>query len=113
MQAPRVHTTLTPADPFPNVDMVPPSLAVDQEGENKEELISHRTPARRTTSIPYKPLPLSPDPVEKCTRSQTMEPRQAAQRRFPQEFILYWSMPIMENITGKTLEHCQLRRHPR
>ena len=35
VQTSRVATMLTPADPFPRVDMVPPTVAVDQAGGNK------------------------------------------------------------------------------
>ena len=42
-----------------------------------------------------------------------ISPRQASQRRSPQAFIHKWAMPIMDTVTGETLEHRQLRRHPK
>ena len=123
LQSLRVHTTLTTTATFPRVDMVPPTVAVNQSGDDKEQPIVHRTRARRTTPLTSKPLPPIPEPVAECTHSQTasqglthpvaMEPRQAAQRCFPHEIILDWAMPVMDNVTGKTLEHSQLRRHPK
>ena len=71
--------------------------------------------------IPSKALPSISEPVAKCTRSQTsaqglahyvvVDPHQAAQRRFPRKLTFDWAMPVMDNVTGKTLEHRQLRLH--
>ena len=123
VQAPMVPTTLTPADPFPRVDMVPPTVAVDQAGDDKEEPTTHRTQASRTTPMPSNTLPSTPEPVTKHTRSQTaaqgyahhvaVEPCLAAHRRFTREFLLDWAMPVTDNVTGETLENRQLRRHPK
>ena len=121
VQYQRVHTTLTPTDKFPIVDMLPPTVAVNQSGDDKEEPIAHRTGAMRTTPMPSKPLPSSPEPVAKRTRSQTttpglahhiaVDPLQATQRRLPRKFLLEWAMPVMENITGKNIKHPQLQSH--
>ena len=72
---------------------------------------------------PSKPLQQRPEPVMKHTHYQTaaqglahhvaVDPCQAAQRRFPCEFILDWAIPVMNNITGETLEHPQLQHHPK
>ena len=123
VQTSRVHTTLTPADSFPRVDMIPPTVAIDREGDDKEEPISDRIQAIRTTPIPSKPLPSSPEPVVNYTRSQmsahgishhvTVENLQAARRRLPGEFILDWDMPFMDNVTCGTLKHRELCLQPK
>ena len=65
-----------------------------------------------------KPLPPSTDPVAKYTRSQTasqgiahhvaVDPCQADHRSLPRKFTLDLAMPVMDNVKGETLEHCQL-----
>ena len=63
------------------------------------------------------------EPVARRTRSQInpkdlaqqvdIIPRQASQRQFPRVFIYNWAMPVMDKVTGETLEHRQLRRQPK
>ena len=123
VQAPRLHTTMTPTDPFLRVDMVSPTVAVNRSGCDKDEPIAHCTRAIQVTPMPSKPLPLVPGPVVKRTRSQTavqglahhvvVDPFQTAQQCFPREFLLDWDMPVMENVSGETLEHCKLQSHPK
>ena len=105
---PRVRVQKDERTPIPKVGLspqcVPPDVkpiaqrtcAHTNEGTqnitSKNELISHRTRSRQTKSV-----------VPHC----------AAQRRYPMYFIFDWAMPIIDNVTGETLEHRQLRRHPK
>ena len=113
-----VQVMHTPPHSDPRVDIIPQPDITDI---NTEEPIAHRTRASWTT--PAEPIKGTHKLVARRTRSQInpkglsqqvyISPRQASQRRFPQVFIHNWAMPVMDTVTGETLEHRQLHRHPK
>ena len=115
-------------DEYPRVD-IPPTDTKNQSEYYTKEPISHRTRARqatpwpRSTPLTNETIPPSHKPVAKRTQSKTaqkgltqqvnIKPRHAYQRRLPRYFIRNWAMLVMDTVTGETLEHRQLRRHPK
>ena len=120
-QAPRIQVMQRPPNLSPKVNIIPPPETTNNTETNIDEPISHRTRSRRTT--PDTPIQWDHEAVTRRTRSQINPKglaqqvkiihRQASQRRFPRSFIHKWDMTIMDKVTGKKLEHCQLRRHPK
>ena len=120
-QASRVKVMQTPPNSAPRVDIVPPPNTTNNIETNTDQPIAHRMQARRTT--PATPIQRAHEPVARRTCSQInpkgvdqqvdIIPWQAFQQRLPRAFIHNWAMPVMDTVTGETLEHCQLRRHPK
>ena len=117
-QDPRVQVIHTPPHSAPRVDIIPPPDITDI---NTDKPIAHHTQASCTT--PAAPIQQTHNPFARRTRSQInpkgiaqqvdISPRQASQQKFPRSFIHNWSMPVMDTVTGETLENLQLRRHPK
>ena len=100
------------------VDTIPPPEITDI---TTGEPIAHRTQASQT--MLDTPIQRTHEPVGRRTRSKInpkelaqqvdISPQKVSQRQFPRLFILNWAMPVMDTVTGETLEHRQLRRHPK
>ena len=103
------------------VDIIPPPETKNTKETDTYKPIAHRTRARRTMSDT--PTLLAHEPVARRTGSQInpkgiaqkvdIIPREASQRQSHQAFIHKWAVPIMDTVTGETLEHLQIRRHPK
>ena len=117
----------TATNSSPRVDIIPPTETKNSTENDIEEPIAHHTRARRATPWPWAmPLPatliqLGHEPVVKRARYKTepkgiaqqvgISPQQASHQRSPRAFIRKWAMPVMDTVTGETLEHRQLRCH--
>ena len=126
-QSPRVQVMQNTTHSSPRVDIIPPTETKNttkNDTDDTDKLIAHFTRARRPTPWTWDtPSPailtqLTHKPVAKQTRLQInpkgidqqvgISTRQASQRRSPHTFIHKWAMPIMDTVTGETLEHRQL-----
>ena len=93
--------------------------------------VSHRTGARHKpapTTAPPKVPPMAPPDVTKqpiahpnLSRALIVQPSQAVNRKYPSKLLELWctpapqvleSLPVLDEESGKLLEHKQLQRHP-
>ena len=111
----------TPPHSAPRVYIILPPDTTNNTEINTDKPIAHRTRASRTT--PATATQQTHEPIFRRTRSKinpkelaqqvNIISRQSYQRRFPHAFIHNWAMPLMDKFTRKTLEHLQLRSHPK
>ena len=87
------------------------------------EPVAQRTRSKvpQTVDQPPPRVKNTPDtgPISRHTRSKTaaldsvITPAQAAQRRYPYQFLQSLAMPILNKTSGKSLQYCQLLKHPK
>ena len=102
------------ASPIPS--MAPSTISHD-------EPVALRTRSRVPQIVDQPPPRViqTPDtgPIARLTRSQTaalasiITPAQAYQRRYTAQFLQSIAMPVLGESSGKSLQNCQLRKHPK
>lgn len=109
---PRVGST-TPTAPPPRV--APPAPPLQQPSPPRvptPEPVASRTRSRQ--QVPPRRRPHD-QPIAHRTRARQalVSPVRAASRKYPLAFLAEWALPVLDKETGHTLEHRQLRRHPK
>ena len=113
---------------FPDQDIrVPPTWPLTQDPKvQPKSPLPDSTPVSRLTRSQAQPPPAMlkhapPHPLEPiahhtCSRhelSHKLTAQSSASRKYPMLFLTNWSMPVLDEATGASLEYRKLRRHPR